>query len=227
MRLPPLLPPLILAVSLCACSPNAPSTAGNDIDVGAAASRAQSDIANYAAASKPPAKPAAPPSADPPFAAPTGDPASASAATVIATNATAPVTAALPADAAPEAVVRRYFAAISAGRYAEAWALWDGKGQASGLSEAAFAKSFAPYATYRASVGTAGDVDPGAGQRYVAVPVTVTGTLRSGAPFRLEGPLMLHKVADGIQSDDPEAHAWRLRNSELKPRPAKATDAPS
>ncbi|MEH3157570.1 MAG: hypothetical protein PGN08_00840 [Sphingomonas taxi] len=126
----------------------------------------------------------------------------------------------LPDDAAPEVVVQRYADALAAGRYDEAWALWDEDGAASGMTRQAFAASFARYASYRATVGTPYDADAGAGQRYVTVPLTVTGTLKTDGPFRLEGPLVLHKAADGIDSDDPHAHAWRIRSSELKPRPA-------
>ncbi|MCU6455770.1 hypothetical protein LPN01_16950 [Sphingomonas sp. A2-49] len=129
--------------------------------------------------------------------------------------ATAPAETADPAD-----VVRRYAAAISAQRYADAWALWEGQGRASGMTEAAFAASFRKYAAFNAAVGTPYDADAGAGQRYVTVPVVVTGTLVSGAPFRMQGPIVLHRVADGIDSDDPEAHAWRIRSSDMKPRPS-------
>lgn len=126
----------------------------------------------------------------------------------------------LPDDAAPEVVAQRYADALAAGRYDEAFALWDEDGAASGMTRQAFAASFARYASYRATVGTPYDADAGAGQRYVTVPLMVTGTLKTGGPFRLEGPLVLHKAADGIESDDPHAHAWRIRSSELKPRPA-------
>ncbi len=190
---------------LTACSGSAPG--GNSVDVAAAASRGESDIANYAAAPAPAAAPVPEPGPSAPRETPT------------------PATAASPplaSDAAPVDVLRRYFAAISDRRYGEAWRLWQGEGRASGMREEAFAASFARYATYEATIGTPGEEDAGAGQRYVTVPVTVTGTLRSGAPFRLEGPVILHKVADGIESDDPQAHAWRLRNSEMKPRPGQA-----
>jgi hypothetical protein len=88
------------------------------------------------------------------------------------------------------------------------------------MTPQAFANSFERYASFKATIGTPFDADAGAGQRFVTVPVSITGMLRSGEPFRLEGPVILHKVADGIESDDPEAHRWRLRSSEMKPRPA-------
>lgn len=188
----------LMAVSGCA----KPEPASNAVDVAAAASRAQSDIDNYAAV---PEQDAVAPAPSPTA---TRVPGAAASATPVAV------------DATPEQVVRRYTDALAARRYAEAWALWEQQGRASGMTEAAFAASFAKYATYKATVGTPYDEDAGAGQRYISVPVTVTGTLTSGEPFRLEGPIVLHKVADGIDSDDPNQHAWYIRTSEMKSRPA-------
>ncbi|USU09848.1 hypothetical protein NF700_06165 [Sphingomonadaceae bacterium OTU29MARTA1] len=171
---------------------------GNTVDVAAAASKAESDIANYAAM----------PDASAPAAAPSP---AASTTSVAGVD-----------DVSPAGVVRRYTNALAARRYDEAWALWDDGGAASGMTREAFAASFERYATYRATVGTPFDADAGAGQRYITVPVVVTGSLKSGGPFRLEGPVVLHKAADGIESDDPHAHDWRIRSSEMKPRLAKS-----
>jgi hypothetical protein len=206
MRIMPRLSPVVMAMLLVACSER--DTAANAIDVEAAAAKAQSDIANYAAAD---ASRAAAVGRSPVPAASTVD----------------PVVRREPAPAEverPDEVVRRYVAAIADKRYADAWRLWEDNGAASGMTEAAFAASFARYARFVASVGTPTDEDAGAGQRYVTVPVTVTGTLRSGAPFRLEGPVILHRVADGLDIDDPAAHAWRIRSSEMKSQPARAPD---
>lgn len=196
MRMFPVLG-LICAAVLVGCSDPDPSSRQNGVDVEAAASRAQADIANYAAT------PATVPTA------------SATIATPPATATPAP----LPDDATPEAVVRRYVAALSAGRYDEAWSLWDGAAAPAGMSRAALAAQFGRYAGFKATVGTPFDPDAGAGQRYISVPVTITGTERSGTPFRLTDTLVLHKAADDIPSDDPHAHAWRIRNSEMAPRP--------
>lgn len=196
-----------LALATAGCSGS--ETDGNSVDVAAAASRAQSDIANYAAV---PAQDAA---TDTPTPAPTLPPTAQPVGTPPA----------IADDASPVDVVRRYTDALAAGRYAEAWALWDEHGTASGMSSDAFATSFDKYATYRATIGTPYAADAGAGQRYITVPVTITGTLKAGGPFRLEGPVVLHKAADGIESDDPHAHAWRIRSSEMKPRPAPSQTA--
>ena len=134
-----------------------------------------------------------------------------------------PGPAAPPADAvAPDSataaadVVRRYEAAIAARRYGVAYRLWEP--DAAGMTAQAFAASFARYAEYRADVGTPGRIDAGAGQRYVTVPVRISGTLRQGGRFALEGPITLHHVAD-IDGAGREQREWRIRSSDLTPRP--------
>lgn len=197
MRRPLPLPAAII-LGLAACSGGGGDD--NAVDV-AAASRDRSDVARDATSDR-------------------GTPPSIGQIAAVGAGAPGPIAA---SDAAveveaPDDVVRRYVSAIAARRYGDAWRLWDRQGAASGMTEAAFAASFGRFASYDAVVGAPFGEDAGAGQRYVTVPVTVTGTLRSGEPFRLQGPVVLHTIADGIESDDPDAHAWRIRSSELKPR---------
>lgn len=118
------------------------------------------------------------------------------------------------------AVVRRYFALIEAGKPTEAWTLWDDEGRASGMNREAFVRSFEPYASYRAEVGATGRIDAGAGQRYVTLPVRVTGTLREGGePFALGGEVTLHR-AGAIDGTTAEQRSWRLHTAALTTRPA-------
>lgn len=141
----------------------------------------------------------------------------------------APSPAATVADdaQAAAAVVRHYFDLIAARDYAAAWRLWDDGGEASGMTDRQFADSFARYASYRAKVGAPGRIDAGAGQRYVEVPVQVSGELadRSG-PFAMAGSLTLHRAGD-IDGATAEQRRWRIRDSGLRPRPAEATAAPA
>ncbi|MGN7160951.1 hypothetical protein [Sphingomonas sp. SAFR-052] len=123
------------------------------------------------------------------------------------------------------AVLNQYFAAIAARRYADAYRLWNGRGEASGMSEQAFADSFAKYADYRATIGTPGRIDAGAGQRYIEIPVRVTGRLRDGTPISLAGPVTLHRTGD-IDGATAEQRSWRIDNSGLKPRPVTDTTTP-
>ncbi len=123
-----------------------------------------------------------------------------------------------PGAAEAVGVLRDYFAAIGDRRYDDAWRLWQGSGQASGMSQAAFAKSFARYAEYRATIGTPGRIDAGAGQRYIQIPVRVTGKLTDGTPVSMTGPVTLHRTGD-IDGATAEQRAWRISDSGLKPRP--------
>lgn len=140
--------------------------------------------------------------------------------------------AAIPAPVATEAgpqeavaVLNRYFAAIGSRRYDDAYRLWNGRGEASGMSVKAFADSFAKYADYRATIGTPGRIDAGAGQRYIEIPVRVTGRLRDGTPVSMAGPVTLHRTGD-IDGATAEQRSWRIQNSGLKPRLATDTTAP-
>ncbi len=128
------------------------------------------------------------------------------------------------ADAAAQ-VLRDYFAAIADKRYGDAWRLWGEQGQASGMTQSAFAASFAKYADYRAAIGAPGRIDSGAGQRYVQIPVRVTGKLQDGTPVSLAGPVTLHRTGD-IDGATPEQRAWRISDSGLKPRPASESIVP-
>lgn len=129
------------------------------------------------------------------------------------------------ADAAEAVkVLRRYATALSERRYAEAYRLWGDEGRRSDMDQRTFAGSFAKYASYSTDVGAIGAVDAGAGQRYVTVPVRVTGKLRDGRPFTLEGPVTLHRTAD-IDGATTEQRAWRIYASDLDLRPRGGSTA--
>ena len=93
------------------------------------------------------------------------------------------------------------------------------------MTQAAFAASFAKYADYRATIGAPGRIDAGAGQRYIQIPVRVTGSLRDGTPVSLVGPITLHRTGD-IDGATAEQRAWRISDSGLKPRPASEPIVP-
>ena len=200
---------LVPVFCLAACDGGSGGGNAAAVDVDAAANRAQRDISNYAAAvPTPPASPRPAPSA--------------SAAAV---TPAAPVPAAAPSRSVDEggesaaSAVRSYVAALAAGRYQDAWAMWRDHGHASGMSAGAFAQSFRKYASISGTVGTPYDADAGAGQRYITVPLTLSGVLRSGGAFRLEGPVILHRLAQGIPTDDARDHQWQIESTALKPRP--------
>ena len=135
-----------------------------------------------------------------------------------APQAAAPAPAPDPASPAAAAeLVRRYHALIGAGDYAAAYRLWQGEGAAAQMSAADFAASFAKYASYSAEIGTPGRLDPGAGNVYVEVPVRITGQLRSGGAFRMEGPMRLHRVND-VPGATPAQRNWQIVASGIRPR---------
>ena len=193
--------PLLAAIALSACSQAVHRDGATGADINAAAAAAQGDIDTYAgnqlAVHSP--TPALSPSA---------------------------VTAEPQDDAAAaRSVIARYYALIADGRFADAYRLWDGAGQASGMTAEAFADSFAKYASYRAQIGAPGRIDAGAGQRYVEVPVRIAGRLVDGdRPFALGGSLTLHRVAD-IDGATAEQRRWRIRDSAIRPRPVQAAAA--
>ena len=117
---------------------------------------------------------------------------------------------------AARALIERYHALIADKDYAAAYRLWKRRGGASGMSEEAFAESFARYASYRAEVGPPGEPEGACGSVFVTVPVTVTGTLTDGGPFRLEGLMTVRRVND-VPGSSPEQRQWHIEASDLKP----------
>ena len=117
-----------------------------------------------------------------------------------------------PADAA--AVVDAYYAAIAAGQYPRAYALWSGGGQASGQTAQQFAGGFADTASVSVDVGKPGRVDAAAGSRYVEIPVSVTATRRDGSVHHYAGAYTLRRaVVDGATD---EQRAWRIASADLR-----------
>lgn len=200
------------------------------VDINAAAERAQGDIAGYAAnteiAQQPPVDAAAPvpiasaaadaaPDAAPLTPAAPGQPGGLpDDRTPIAEGPFAPDSAQGAAD-----VVQRYYALIESGRYRQAWALWGNGGADSKQSAAAFVAGFGKYREYHANIGAPGDVDAGAGQRYVTVPVQVYARLSDGRPDYRLGNVVLHRVDAGIDGATAEQKQWRIRSIDLKPAP--------
>lgn len=199
-----LLPTLIF---LGGCSSQQREPSGK-VDIANAASAARESIGNYARSEQAPETMPSPAPKSP---------------VALATPKPSPAATPTPAVAGePDAqqaadVLRSYHALIAQRRYRAAWQLWDRGGAASGMSVDAFAAGFGKYRDYKADVGTPGRIDAGAGQRYVTIPVTVSGTMRDGRPFTLEGPMILHR-AGNIDGATATQRSWRVYDSGLKPR---------
>lgn len=120
-------------------------------------------------------------------------------------------------------IVRRYYTLIASHSYGEAWRLWDDDGKASQQTEPAFEAAFADDADYCADIGTPGEIDAGAGQRYVTVPVKVHIRSKTGATAELAGEVVLHRVGD-IDGATPAQRQWHIHGIDLKPAPTPAID---
>lgn len=118
--------------------------------------------------------------------------------------------------AAAKQVIDAYFAALATRRYGDAYRLWGGNG--AGMSQAAFAASFAKYKTYHGTAFKPGEAEGGAGSIYIEFPVTVTGVLTRGGGFVLEGPMTLRRVND-VDGSTAAQRRWHIASSGLKPRP--------
>lgn len=102
--------------------------------------------------------------------------------------------------------------------WATARAQWGHAGSDAGMDPAAFETAYQKYDRIKVVFGD-GDAEGGAGSIYYEVPVTITGTLRTGEPFRLEGPVTLRRVND-VDGATPEQLRWHIMQSALKPRPS-------
>jgi hypothetical protein len=113
-------------------------------------------------------------------------------------------------------VVQTYYALLEEGRHADARRLWSGAGEASGMSEAAFAASFERYADYHAQIAAPGAIEGAAGSLYVEVPVVLYGRLKGGAAFSRKAKVTLRRINDvpGSSADD---RRWHIRTIEEAP----------
>lgn len=201
------------------CTPSRDPQANRSTDIDAAAEAGRNNIANYAStiAGEGNASAMAPiPIASPAPVTPhePGTPGGLPKGGVVAEGKIAPDSAQAAAQ-----VVQHYYALLEAGKYHDARLLWEDDGQASGMSDTAFAASFAPYGEYHAQIGAPGAIDAGAGQRYVSVPVRIYGRLKAGAaPYHAGGDVTLHRVGD-VDGATAEQKAWHISGIALKPSP--------
>lgn len=204
-----------------ACAPPDNGVANNAVDINAAAAQAQNSVAAYAANS---AADASTPSAE----ATQSPEASASVAPL---SPPAPGTpGGLPDDRTPVSeapfapdsaqgaanVVQTYYALLAEKKYAQARALWE---EGAGVSDAG-AASLGRYAEYHADVGAPGEIDAGAGQRYVTVPVQIHARLKHGAAEYQIGNVTLHRTAN-IDGATAAQKSWHIRSIDLKPASVK------
>lgn len=116
--------------------------------------------------------------------------------------------------AAARQVVVDYYAAIDAGDYAKAYALWSDNGAASGQTFEHFSGGYANTRSVHAVVGDPTDEEGAAGSRYIQVPVQLNALQRDGSERRYDGRFTLRVVvADGAIQ---EQRRWRLASAEMQ-----------
>ena len=128
--------------------------------------------------------------------------------------------AAMPGEPSAEdaaAVVRRYYGAIDARQYEQAYQLWSGDGRSSGQSAASFAAGFGDTAGVTVQTGSPGRVEAAAGSRYVRVPVSIRAVGVDGSERRYEGSYTLRRaVVDGATAAQRD---WRIESADLREVP--------
>lgn len=131
--------------------------------------------------------------------------------------ATLPQDGPVPAEPSPQdavAVVRDYYAAINRRDFARAHALWGDGGRASGQTPQQFADGFADTTGVSVEILAPGEVDAGAGQRHIEVPVALTATHADGRQQRFVGAYTLSRtVVDGATA---EQRAWHIASADLR-----------
>jgi hypothetical protein len=115
-------------------------------------------------------------------------------------------------------VLQRFGGLLEQRRFAEARELWSDDGKASGLTEAEFIAAYDKYAEIHSEVGAPGKMEGAAGSAYVEIPFRLYGTLKTGKPFNLVGPVTLRRVND-VPGSTEEQRRWHIYQSGLKPRP--------
>ncbi len=119
--------------------------------------------------------------------------------------------------AAAAAVVERYYNAIAARDFADAYGLWSGAGTASGQSREEFAAGFAETEFVEVEVGTPSRPEGAAGSVYVEVPVVVRARTFDGHGQRFEGTYTLRRsTVDGAGAGQ---QAWRIHSARLRSVP--------
>jgi hypothetical protein len=118
------------------------------------------------------------------------------------------------ADTAPASVVRRYYAAIDAGKYEEAYALWSRGGAASGKTLDEFKSGFTATRSVRATVTDSVRLEGAAGSQFATVPVTVDATLKTGATQHFTGEYTMRRsMVDGATAAQRTWHIYAARLS--------------
>ena len=115
-------------------------------------------------------------------------------------------------------VLQTYGALLEERKFGQAWVMWSGGGEASGMTRDQFAAAFSKYRDIRAEVGKPGDTEGAAGSISGEVPFRLHGTLKAGGRFNLVGPVTLRRVND-VDGSTAAQRRWHIASIALKPTP--------
>lgn len=118
-----------------------------------------------------------------------------------------------PSNEEAAGVIRAYYDAINARRYADAFVLWSGRGERSGQTIESFTVGFAQTDSVRADIGAPSDMEAAAGSRYITVPVRLLAY--EGRRTRsYKGTYTLRRaVVDGATA---EQRQWRITMAAIR-----------
>ncbi|MGZ9808951.1 hypothetical protein ACXN5S_00625 [Pseudoroseicyclus sp. H15] len=106
--------------------------------------------------------------------------------------------------------LENYYSALSDGSYQQAYGMWQGDGEASGLSYDDLAAGFAE--TESVQVFTAApEMEGAAGSIYATVPVRIEAELEDGTQQHFAGSYVL-RTANGVEGAEP---GWFIESAEI------------
>lgn len=121
-----------------------------------------------------------------------------------------------PAMGAPGAlaVLNRYFAAIDAHHFHDAYHLWFDDGAASGMTLEEFARGYDHTRSTTFTAGTPGRIEGAAGSRYIEIPVTIDAETTEGRHQRFTGRITLRRVV--VPGADPDERSWHIYSAAIR-----------
>ena len=112
------------------------------------------------------------------------------------------------------AVVRDYYAAINAGNFDGAYALWSDGGNASGQTPQQFAGGFADATGVSVQIDEPGRVGAAAGTRFIEVPVSIDVKQRDGSVRQFVGAYTLRRAV--VEGANAEQRQWRINSADIR-----------
>ena len=113
------------------------------------------------------------------------------------------------------AVIRAYYAAISAHRLHDAYHLWADDGAASKQTLEEFARGFDDTRSVSVVPGTPGRIEGAAGSRFIEIPVTIDALATDGEHRHFTGSYVLRRAV--VPGATAEERSWRIYSARIRP----------